>query len=151
MALSAAERMRRWRAIRRAAGMKPVVTWISPARFVPMPPLDLRVLQARSLALHVQVARKIEHNPALLEIAHRNLARWRERSSGATGAAIREWRQVLRQPWPAIASLLTEQSEAAVQLRQTTPFVGVLSRRERTRLYAAFLLDERIRRPDRIL
>lgn len=138
MAMTAAERMRRWRAIRRAAGLKPVVTWVAPVGFVRMPPLDLRVLDARSLALHVQVAKKIERNPALLEIAHQNLARWQERGSGAEGAGITAWRQVLRRSWPAIASLLTEQSEAAVRLRQTTPFVGVLSRRERDRVYAAF-------------
>jgi hypothetical protein len=93
--------MRRMRERRKAAGLRPVVTWVARGSRLRAPPLELRVLQARSLALHVLVARKIERDPQLLETGHRSLVRWRERGN-------------------------------------TTPFLDVLTPRERRRLYDAF-------------
>ncbi len=74
--MSAAERMRRMRERRRAIGLKPMVTWVTREGIVRMPPLDLRLIEARALALHVLAARKIDDDPELLEIARRNLADW---------------------------------------------------------------------------
>jgi hypothetical protein len=133
--------MRRMRERRRAMGLKAAVTWV--ARRPAPPDREMRLIQARSLALHVMVAEKVDQNPALLEIAHRNVAEWRERGSGMAGVAIRAWRKVLRLPWPRIAALLTEQSEEAVRLRRTTPFNGVLTRRETKRVYDAFRVVKR--------
>ena len=83
-------------------------------------------------------ARKIESRPALLEIAHRNLARWRERNGATPGDAIRAWRKVLRLSWPQVSALMTEQTEDGVRLRSTTPLLDVLTPRERKRIYDAF-------------
>jgi hypothetical protein len=128
--------MRRMRERRRAMGLKAVVAWAAKRPALPDP--EQRLIQARSLALHVMVAAKIDRNPDLLTIAHRNVSRWRERGSGAVGAAVRAWSKVLRQPWPRIAALLSEQSEEAVRLRSVTPFNGVLTPSERTRVFDAF-------------
>jgi hypothetical protein len=38
-----------------------------------------RLLEARSLAMHAVIARKIERDPTLLAIAHRNIERWSAR------------------------------------------------------------------------
>jgi hypothetical protein len=128
---------------RKAAGLKPVVSWESRgARRAPHT-LEIRLLQARSLALHVMVARKIDAQPGLLDIAHQSLVRWRERDSGTPGEAIRTWRKALRLAWPEISALMTEQSERAVRLRSTTPFLGVLTPRERRRVYKAFRVVKR--------
>jgi hypothetical protein len=43
---------------------------------------------------------------------------------------------VAGQPLP--KHLITDQGERAMRLRQSTPFAGVLSARERERVYAAF-------------
>lgn len=51
---------------------------------------------------------------------------------------LKEWREILSRPWPEIACLLTEQSENAARLRQSTPFAGVLTKTERRRMYEAF-------------
>ena len=136
--MSAAERMRRMREWRKAAGLKAVLTWTPRHEPRDPPSPELRLLQARSLALHVLAARKIEAQPELLEVAHRNLARWRERGSATPGAAIRAWRSVLHRTWPEISALMTEQSELGIRLRGTTPFFGVLTPRERKRVYDAF-------------
>ncbi|MBX3703612.1 MAG: hypothetical protein KF822_07555 [Steroidobacteraceae bacterium] len=142
--MTAAERMRRWRERRRARGLKPVVCWMPRRRVAAPLSLDRRLLEARSLALHVMVAFKIDGNPGLLDVAHRNLARWRERGSGAHGASKRAWSAVLDRPWPEIAALITEQSERAVRLRQITPFLGVLAPREKMRIYSAFRALQRV-------
>lgn len=88
--------------------------------------------------MHALIAAKIERDPSLLEIPMRNLERWERNSDDATPHWIAEWRNILQQPWPAIAALITEQSENAVRLRQSSPFAGVLTDEERRRIYAAF-------------
>lgn len=138
LTLSAAERMRRMRARRRALGLKAVMTWVPGRRVVQSPPLELRLLEARSLAVHVMAARKIDHEPPLLETVRDNLEQWCKRGGGQAGIWKRRWSAVLDQPWPAIAAMMTEQSERGVRLRQATPFLVVLSARERRRIYGAF-------------
>ena len=138
--MDASERMRRMRARRKAAGLKSVVTWVPRDGYRCLPDPYVRLMQARILALHVMAARKIEIQPELLEIAHHNLARWRERGSGTPGVVIRAWRKALRLPWPEVSALITEQTEAGVRLRSTTPFIDVLTPRERRRIYEAFRL-----------
>lgn len=136
--MTAAERMRRMRARRRAAGLKAVVTWTTQDGTTPAAPSFHRVIDARSLAMHAIIVRKIERDQELLEIARRNIERWAARNAGAVPRWLVEWRKILSRPWPQIASLLTEQSENAARLRQSTPFAGVLKARERSRIYEAF-------------
>ncbi len=126
------------RARRTAEGFVPVTTWVSLNDRRNAPPLEVRLIQARSLALHVVVAKKINARPELLDIAHRRLALWRERDSGTPGSVIRAWRKALRLPWPDLSNLMTEQSERAVALRSTTPFLHVLTPIERRRVYDGF-------------
>ncbi len=118
-AQSAAERMRRYRARRRAAGLRVATRWL-PAASAAISPgvLKHRILEARSLAMHCLIARKIEADPRLLAAARRNL--------------------ILDRPWPEIAALITDADEAAVRLRQSSPFAGVLTPGERRRVYEAF-------------
>jgi hypothetical protein len=88
--------------------------------------------------MHVVAAEKIERDPSLLSIPKRNLERWDARMTEMPPAWLTEWRQILDKPWPAVAALITELSENASRLRQSSPFAGVLSPTERRRIYAAF-------------
>jgi hypothetical protein len=135
--MSAAERMRRMRERRKAAGFRSVSAW-QPRHTVPAPYSSHRLLEARSLAMHALIAAKIARDPKLLDIARGNLKRWRSRWSSSPPAWFREWTAALQQPWPQIAALITEPSESAARLRQSSPFAGVLSPLERTRIYEAF-------------
>lgn len=137
-AMTAAERMQRLRDRRRAAGLKAVLAWVPAATRSTSPFSSHRLSEARSLAMHALVVRKIDRDPKLLEIAHRNIARWSARYAGAAPAWLNQWRTILSRPWPEIASLLTEQSEHAARLRQSTPFAGVLKPAERRRMHEAF-------------
>lgn len=88
--------------------------------------------------MHAVIAEKIRNDPRLLNIARGNLKRWRKRWAHETPAWFREWDEILIWPWPRIAALITEQSENAVRLRQSSPFAGVLDAKERMRIYEAF-------------
>lgn len=135
--------MRQMRARRRAAGLKPVIAWVpEEAPAVREPPgvySSHRVHDARSLAMHVLIARKIDRDPQLLEIARRNLARWLRRAPHeARPRWMETWSALLRRPWPEIASRITALTEDGAQLRQSTPFAGVLTPAERRRIHDAF-------------
>jgi len=137
-AQTAAERMRRYRARQRASGLRVLTRVEAPVRALSSGALQHRIIEARSLAMHCLAARKIEHNPALLDQVRRTLDVWRSRYGADVPRALDEWKTILRQPWPGIAAFITDQGERAMRLRQSTPFAGVLSARERERVYAAF-------------
>jgi hypothetical protein len=138
-AVSAAERMRRFRARRKAAGLRPVVAWVPRARVPPAsaPYSDHRLKDVRSLAMHTLIAAKIDRDPRLLAVPRRNLKRWRARSAGATPNCQIEWSDILKRPWPEIAAYLVDPGEHATRLRQSSPFAGILTVNERRRLYDA--------------
>src|SRR6266536_3069566 len=138
-AQSAAERMRRYRARQRAAGLRAATRW-QPATSAAISPglLKHRVIEARSLAMHCLIARKIETDRRLLAAARRNLATWIARHGDAAPRALEEWREILDRPWPEVAALITDVGERAARLRQSSPFAGVLTSAERRRVYEAF-------------
>ncbi len=137
-AQTAAERMRRYRARQRAAGLRVVTRLEAPVRTLSGGALKHRIIEARSLAMHCLAAQKIEHDPALLDQVRRTLESWRLRYGVSTPRALDEWKTILRRPWPEIAAFITDPGERATRLRQSTPFAGVLNARERERVYAAF-------------
>lgn len=137
-AMTAAERMRRMRERRRAQGLKPVVAWVATRPTAASVYSSHRLLDARSLAMHAVMAQKIERDPSLLTIPRNNLARWRARWGGNAPRWFGEWLQIIARPWPEIAALITEPSENAARLRQSSPFAGVLTAAERKRIYDAF-------------
>jgi hypothetical protein len=133
-ALSSAERVRRYRERRRAAGLRAVTRWRSRAPSWS----DHRVAEARSLALHVLAARRIAAEPRLLERARATVARWLERYGERPPAALREWQALLERPWQEVAARATELSDDAARLRQSSPLATLLSAAERRRVHDAF-------------
>jgi hypothetical protein len=94
-------------------------------------------LDARSLALHELVARKIEASPALLDKARANLRRWRQASDSPSLAFV-EWERILSSPLEKVLTLLVERSERATRLRQSSPFCGILTEAERRAIYESY-------------
>lgn len=136
--LTAAERMRAYRKRRRDAGFKDVRRWEPEQGEGVRRYSDQRILDARSLAMHCMIVRKISQNPRLLDKAKENLDRWRTKTMGPQPQYMKEWSEILERPWPEIAHLITEMSDEATRLRSSSPFAGVLSQQERERIYAAF-------------
>jgi hypothetical protein len=130
--------MRAMRERRKTAGLKPVLSWV-PAK-TPRHSVysSHRLLEIRSLAMHAMMAAKIEKDRAPIEIARKNLARWKSRWKGSAPHWLAEWQAILRRPRREVAAFITEMSEEAARLRQSTPFAGVLTARERRRIHDAF-------------
>ena len=52
--------------------------------------------------------------------------------------AVGEWMQILKRPWEKIREVLLDESEEGRRLRQSDPFCGILSPRERWEIYHAY-------------
>src|SRR5258708_16338170 len=131
-AQSAAERMRRSRARGRGAGLRVATRW-QPATSAAISPglLKHRIIEARSLAMHCLIARKVEADRRLLAATRRNLAKWIARYGEDAPRALDEWREILHRPWPEIAALITAADASATRLRPSSPVAGVLTPPER--------------------
>ncbi len=97
--------------------------------------------QERSLWLHHVVAARLVTDPeATLAKARDNLVAWRgvHRSDGMAGRWLRQWQQLLDQGVDDVADVLTSRSARAVELRQNSPFAGVLEPDVRARVLTSF-------------
>jgi len=96
--------------------------------------------QERSLWLHRVVAGRLALDPeAVLAQAGKNLQHLRQvHPKGVTAQWLAEWQKVLDSGEDAVFSALTSPSRHAVELRQNSPFAGVLSQQERTAALGAF-------------
>lgn len=81
-------------------------------------------IDLRSLALARAVAAKIDENPILLE----SVKKWVCKQEAP---AYLEWESYLERPWEEIREILLDPSEEGCRLRQSSPFVGILSPQER--------------------
>ena len=91
------------------------------------------IAEARSLAYHRAIADRIVGNPEILERARARVESWLGKRPVPYYA--RAWAKALARPIPDIVALLTQDSEEARELRQSTPFAGALDARERWRLW----------------
>ena len=94
-------------------------------------------IDRRSLALARAVADAIDRDPsrAGLERARKTCGRWRLQSPSP---AVVEWSRILELEWDEIRPLLLDPGEQGRRLRQSSPFCGVLSPRERWEIYRRF-------------
>lgn len=99
------------------------------------PPLTRE--ERRSLLLHRAIARRLKQDPErVLKQARRALRRMRARNPQSP--LLSEWRVLLARPVAALLPLLTDPDPWARELRQVTPFAGVLSANERAAVYRQF-------------
>ena len=90
------------------------------------------------LIVHRAMARKIRREPKLFNRAHRNLARWEKRNRGCS-QPLREWKQILRDnDMAAVLRTITRANEEGDRLRQSSPFVGILSQGEVQAIWARY-------------
>lgn len=102
--------------------------------------------QRQSLWLHGAVAGRIAHDPVgTLERARRNLQRLRlAHTAGMSSRWLDGWQSILEAGPEAVLETLTAQTPQATELRQNSPFAGVLSDEERSDILTAFReLDQR--------
>lgn len=92
----------------------------------------------RSLALHESIAQKLLEDPhAAIRQARRTLDLMMKTHPHAA-PLLTEWDRILRLPVPEIVNILLDPRPRGRELRQVTPFAGVLSARERAQVYRHF-------------
>lgn len=98
--------------------------------------------EGRSLALHRAIAERLALDPeGVMNRARRNLSRMAHEHPGV-GQLLGEWRAILALPVPQVCAALVDPGPRACELRQVTPFAGVLSAAERADTYRAFAREE---------
>jgi hypothetical protein len=75
----------------------------------------------------------LREDPTLLQSSRARVAAWLESGSVARWYAER-WRELLDEPLERILALLGESSERMHDLRQTSPFAGLIDARTRWRI-----------------
>jgi len=81
--------------------------------------------------MHTFIVEKIRQNPCLIEHFAKTLKRWRNDVSPAFQPYLMEWEQALGTSLDDCLALAVEQSERADALRQSSPFTGILTHKER--------------------
>jgi excisionase family DNA binding protein len=96
--------------------------------------------QERSLWLHHAVAGRVVLDPSgVLERATRGLVRLQQtHSEGAVMESLQEWGRIIDAGPSRVLEALTSHDGRAVELRQNSPFAGVLTEVERTAVLTAF-------------
>src|SRR3990172_4849061 len=92
-----------------------------------------RLAEQRSLEFHRIVAERIRRDPRVLDRAPLRVQQWLAEDPDAFHA--RAWAEALAGPTQSILDLLVDPGERACELRQSTPFAGVLEARERWELW----------------
>lgn len=96
----------------------------------------------RSLHLHAAISRKIAADPEnALARARSNLDKMASANPGAV-PLLQEWRRIVDGGMGRVLCVLTDPGEHARDLRQVTPFAGLLNARERRDVYRAFRRTE---------
>lgn len=101
---------------------------------------QIRREEQRSLWLNRAIAGKLATDPQrVLQVARDNLARFTEIHRGGTVEHwLQEWRAILGEGPEAVMDTLTSKDPYAIELRQNSPFPGVLSDDERHSILASF-------------
>ena len=94
-------------------------------------------LERRSLALHRAAAEKLRERPALLSIAHDNLDRW-SKPGNRSQPYLDTWREILAKPLDEVLALMVDDTQVMKDLRQSSPFAGILEPKERWLVYDTF-------------
>lgn len=97
---------------------------------------DHRRNERTSLAYHRVIAERLLADASVLAAAQRRVARWRREGSVHRRYAD-AWQEILARDPHDVAALLMDEGPSATALRQVSPFAGVLTPRERWRLWRA--------------
>jgi hypothetical protein len=93
-----------------------------------------RLAEERSLAYHRVIAGRLETRPETLARARQRVQTWLASGTEAPFYA-RKWAEILAGETASIETFLTERSELADELRQSSPFAGALEPRERWKIW----------------
>lgn len=90
----------------------------------------------RAWWLHLAVVGQLAEDPQrVLAIARDNIVRWQQlhRPDGRTAQSLARWEQILDEGVEAVVDTLVSRSDDAAELRQNSPFAGILDAERRKR------------------
>lgn len=87
--------------------------------------------ERRSLAYHRALAPRLRR--PMIDDALRQIWKWREQGAIDSRYADR-WEEILRRPVPDVRRAISDDSQSARDLRQSSPFAGMLSEAERRKI-----------------
>ena len=94
--------------------------------------------QERSLFLHAAIAEELRaRGTEVIEIARRNIFRMRSANPHAS-PLLNEWERILQRTSDHIVVRMLDPSEHGRDLRQVSPFAGVLTAAQRLAVYRSF-------------
>jgi hypothetical protein len=93
-----------------------------------------RLAERRSIELHRIVARRIVEDPVVLDRARARVATWLQEGGPVDAARAERWARLLDGPVDEVLRELVLDTPDACDLRQVTPFAGVVDSRERWRI-----------------
>ena len=96
------------------------------------------LIDERSLAFDRLIVDKLRREPTLVGKARRNLTRWLETCSPGARPDLLEWQRCLSGPFDQLLALLEATDPRATQLRQSSPFCGILTPQERLDIIREF-------------
>ena len=97
--------------------------------------------QEKSLWLHRALLGALMIDPrGVLQTAQGNIARWRtvHRPDGMSVRYLGQWQQVIDDGVDVVARVIVGMDERSCELRQNSPFAGVLSEAERRQVLRSF-------------
>lgn len=93
----------------------------------------------RSRALHAAVAEHLRRDPLLRQRALANIIRWETSADPRTLGTLLVWRRLLTdEPLAVVLAMLVDESEQVAELRQSSPFAGILPAEERLAIFRHF-------------
>ena len=99
-------------------------------------------IEERSIALHRAIAERIRTNPRLMEKARENLQKYLDQfaqENRPLPKSLSEWQDILtNRSLEAVLAFLVSSGETAGRLRQSSPFAGILTPKERWKIYEAY-------------
>jgi hypothetical protein len=99
---------------------------------------DHQTIDHANAAADRLIARRLRRDPRLLQRARRNLKRWMAREGKNVAPVFLEWSGILDTLTRAeLAEFLENGTARARRLRQSTPFMGLLTKSERRRIERA--------------
>lgn len=89
-------------------------------------------VEEKSLAIHRMIAARLLQDPtSTLKKARHNLANLRSADRGNAARWLDEWDALLERPTDEIVTAMLARTQRSIDLRQMTPFAGVLTDTER--------------------
>ena len=91
----------------------------------------------RSLELHDLIAKKIEADPTLVNIAISNINRWKSQNDFPQ-PYLEDWLNIINQGLEPLLTFLRSASHEGQRLRSSSPFTGILTEEERAAIFEKF-------------